>query len=78
MLSITYHCSQLHYDDHKELAEACMKEWQQEGSPIAPSERLFHLVSLGLAHEHGLSLFVALLITASSQVILLQSFSVKV
>ena len=30
-----------------------MKVWDQDGSPVAPSERLFHLLTLGLQHEHG-------------------------
>ncbi|KAF2347535.1 WD40 repeat, partial [Trinorchestia longiramus] len=44
--------SQLVYDDYQELAESLMKTWEFEGSPPAPSERLFHITQLGLNHEH--------------------------
>lgn len=44
--------SQLIYDDYKEAAEVLMKAWDQDGVPVAPSERLFNLLSVGLFHEH--------------------------
>uniref|UniRef100_A0A2P2I6D6 Cleavage stimulation factor 50 kDa subunit n=1 Tax=Hirondellea gigas TaxID=1518452 RepID=A0A2P2I6D6_9CRUS len=44
--------SQLLYDDHQEISDTLMKEWDQDANPVAPSERLFQLVTLGLAHEH--------------------------
>jgi len=44
--------SQLHYDSWTDVAEALTKVWDSENTPVAPSDRLLHLLELGLQHEH--------------------------